>query len=67
MARRPGLLATVKAVAWAFLGIRSRKGYEHDLSRLNPLHLIATGVLMAISFVVVLIFVVRAAIRAAGA
>jgi len=49
---RPGsMLQTFKAVAWSFLGIRRSDGYEHDVTRLNPLHVIAAGVIAAALFV----------------
>jgi hypothetical protein len=44
-------LRTAKAVAWAFLGIRKRSGYEEDLGRLNPFHV----VLVAFGAVVLLV------------
>jgi hypothetical protein len=37
------LFQTVKAVAWAFLGIRKNSDYQSDLSRLNPLAFIAVA------------------------
>ena len=38
------LLHTVKAVAWSFLGIRKNSEYQNDLSRLNPLHIVAVAI-----------------------
>ena len=50
---RPGsFVQTVKAVAWSFLGIRRSDGYAQDVARLNPLHVIAAGILAAALFVV---------------
>jgi hypothetical protein len=58
--RRPGSLAeTVKAVLWGFLGVRRRADYQQDIERLNPLHLMAVGVIMAFLFVLALILVVN--------
>ena len=34
---------SVKVVAWSFLGIRSRAGYEDDLAKVNPMHVVAVG------------------------
>jgi len=45
------VLHTVKAVAWAFLGIRKRSGYEEDLGRLNPFAIIAVA-LVAVALLV---------------
>ena len=38
-------LKTARAVAWAFLGIRKKSGYEEDLGKLNPLHIIVVALL----------------------
>ena len=45
------VLHTVKAVAWAFLGIRKRSGYEEDLGRLNPFAIIAVALVAVGLFV----------------
>ena len=37
------LLRTVKAVLWAFLGIRDKSAYEEDLGKLSPFHVIAVA------------------------
>lgn len=50
---------TVKAVAWSFLGIRKRAGYEHDVQKLNPVHVIVAGILGAILFILALVALVR--------
>ncbi|MFY7913241.1 MAG: DUF2970 domain-containing protein [Rubrivivax sp.] len=42
-ARKGSLLQTVRAVAWAFLGIRKNSDYQSDLGKLNPFHLIAVA------------------------
>ncbi len=51
VARKGSFVQTFKAVAWSFLGIRRSDGYEQDVSRLNPLHVIAAGLLAAAAFV----------------
>jgi Protein of unknown function (DUF2970) len=50
---------TVKAVAWSFLGIRKRSGYEQDVQQLNPVHVVIAGLMGAALFVVSLILIVR--------
>ncbi|HMN94441.1 MAG TPA: DUF2970 domain-containing protein [Hydrogenophaga sp.] len=58
--RRPGsLMATVRAVLWGFLGVRRNTDYQQDIVRLNPLHLMAVGVVMAFLFVIGLMLVVN--------
>jgi len=36
-------LRSVRLVAWSFLGIRSRSGYQEDLAKVNPMHVVAVG------------------------
>jgi hypothetical protein len=57
--RRPlSFLQTAKAVAWSFLGIRKRAGYEQDVQRLNPVHVIVAGLGAAALFVLFLMWLV---------
>jgi hypothetical protein len=55
-------LRLLKAVFWSFFGVRRRRDLESDAS-LNPLHLIAAGVIGAALFIAVLLVVVRAVVR----
>lgn len=58
--QRPGsLFGTVKAVLWGFLGVRRRADFQEDVASLNPLHLMAVGVVMAFLFVLGLILLVN--------
>ena len=50
---------TVKAVAWSFLGIRRRSGYEQDVQKLNPVHVIVAGIIGAALFILALVATVR--------
>ena len=59
MQRRGSFLGTLRAVAWSFFGVRKGSDYEKDVSQLNPLHVIAAGVIAAALFVVGLILLVR--------
>ena len=52
-------LHSVKLVAWSFLGIRSRSGYQEDLARVNPMHVVAVGLVGALLLVVGLIGLVN--------
>ena len=59
-ARRSGSFGqTVRAVAWSFFGVRRRAEYEQDVQRLNPVHVIAAGVIGALLFIVALVMIVR--------
>jgi hypothetical protein len=53
------LLRTIKAVGWSFLGIRKRSGYEEDLGKLNPFHIIAVAFVAVALLVVGLIVLVH--------
>ena len=59
VARKGSFWGTMRAVAWSFLGIRKGKGYEEDVSQLNPVHVIIAGVVGAVLFVLTLVVLVR--------
>lgn len=46
-----GALRSVKAVAWAFLGIRKNSDYQEDLGKLNPLHVVVVALVGVALFV----------------
>ena len=41
--RKGSLLRTVRAVAWSLIGLRKGSEYQQDVEKLNPLHIIAVG------------------------
>lgn len=58
--RRPvNVLDTVKAVLWSFIGLRRRADFERDVQQLNPIAVLATGVVMAFVFIIVLMLIAR--------
>lgn len=57
--RSRSLMVTVRAVLWGFLGVRQNTGYQQDIERLNPLHLMAVGVVMTFIFVIGLMLLVN--------
>lgn len=58
--RRKGSIGgTVKAVLWGFLGVRRNADYQSDIAKLNPIHIMVVGVLMALLFVIALILIVN--------
>lgn len=57
--RRGSFAQTMKAVAWSFFGVRRGQDYEQDVAKLNPLHVIAAGILAAALFVLGLVLLVR--------
>jgi hypothetical protein len=50
---------TVKAVVWAFFGVRKNSEYQDDLGKLNPFHIIAVALVGVALFVVGLIALVN--------
>lgn len=57
--RKPSIWRTVKAVAWSFVGLRSRGAYEEDIQRLSPLHIVAVGLVGVFVFVAALVLLVK--------
>ena len=58
-ARPVSFLQTVKAIAWAFFGVRRGADYDKDVAKLNPVHVIIAGVTAAALFVLVLVLLVQ--------
>jgi diacylglycerol kinase len=56
---RSSLARTFKAVAWSFFGVRKASEYEKDVSQLNPVHVIAAGIVAAALFVFGLVMLVK--------
>ncbi|NML33214.1 DUF2970 domain-containing protein [Paraburkholderia antibiotica] len=50
---------SMRAVFWSFFGVRKRRDLEADAEQLNPLHLIAGGLIGAAILIGVLILIVR--------
>jgi hypothetical protein len=61
--RKAGFGETMAAVFWSFFGVRKKSDYERDAARLNPVAVIAAGLLGAAIFVVVLIVIVRSVVK----
>jgi hypothetical protein len=60
--RKLNFFQTLKAVSWAMFGVRKGSGYQEDMAKLNPVHLIIAGVLGGVIFVVGLVMVVNFAV-----
>lgn len=56
---RSSLWRTAKAVAWSFVGLRSRGAYEEDVKNLSPLHIVAAGLVGVFVFVGSLVLLVN--------
>ncbi len=59
MERKGSLLRTVRAVAWSLIGLRKGSEYQQDVEKLNPLHIIAVGLVAVFLLVVGLIGLVN--------
>jgi Protein of unknown function (DUF2970) len=57
--RKLSLLATVKAVAWSFFGVRRGADYQADVARLNPVHVAIAGIIGGACFIGALVLLVR--------
>lgn len=47
------------AVFWSFLGIRKSADLEQDAKNLKPIHLAMMGLLLMLSFIVILLIIVH--------
>jgi hypothetical protein len=56
---RGSLLQAVRAVAWAFLGVRRNAESQQDMVRIYPLHVVAVALLAAGVFVAGLVGLVH--------
>lgn len=57
--RKLNFFQTLKAVLWALFGVRKSSGYQEDIAKLNPVHLIIAGLLAGLIFVVGLVLIVQ--------
>lgn len=57
--RKASFGATVKAVLWAFFGVRKKRDYEKDAAHLNPVHVIVAAIIGAVIFIAGLIAIVK--------
>ena len=56
--RKLNFFQTLKAIAWAMLGVRKGTGYQEDIAKLNPVHLVIAGLLFGVLFVISLLTIV---------
>ena len=52
----------MRAVLWAFLGIRNKAGLQNDIASLSFVQIILAGVLGAVIFMAVLLLIVKAVV-----
>ena len=56
--RKLNFFQTLKAIAWAMFGVRKGSGYQEDITKLNPVHLVIAGLLFGVLFVTGLLTIV---------
>jgi len=57
--RKGSFRQALKAIAWSFFGVRKSSDHAQDVAKLNPLHVIVAGVVLALLFVIGLVLLVR--------
>lgn len=50
---------TLRAVAWSFFGVRRQSGWDAEMARMTPLHLVVAGLFAAFTLVLALIALVN--------
>lgn len=55
--------ASLRLVAWSFLGVRKKRDLERDFA-LHPLHVLVAAIFALTAFIFILGFCVRLALRA---
>ena len=56
------LLRSVKAVAWAFVGLRARGAFEEDVKHLSLIHISVVGFVGVFVFIAILVMLVNWAV-----
>ena len=59
ISRKASPMATFNAVAASFFGVRAGSAHRADIAKLNPVHVVIAGVIMAILFILTLVTIVR--------
>ena len=63
--RKLSFVQTVRAVLLSFIGLRKGSEHESDMAKLNPVHVIIAGLIVAAVFVTILIVIVRTVVSQA--
>mgnify|MGYP000048801397 FL=1 len=62
MKQKLNFFQSMRAVLWAFLGVRNKSGLQNDVASLSFVHIIIAGVLGAIIFMAILLLIVKAVV-----
>ena len=60
--KKSSFLKSMKAVLWAFLGVRKKAGLQDDVASLSFVHIIIAGVFGALVFMDILLLIVKAVV-----
>lgn len=61
--RNRSFMATMVAIAWSFVGLRSKKDFDDDVEGgMNPVYVIVGALIATALFIAVLIFFVKQAV-----
>jgi len=56
-------LISMRAILWAFLGVRKKSGQDADMASLSFVHIILAAIFGAIVFMTILILIVNAVVK----
>ncbi|MDP3621296.1 MAG: DUF2970 domain-containing protein [Polynucleobacter sp.] len=59
MKKKSSFFQSMRAVMWGFLGVRKKSGLQDDAASLSFVHIIIAGILGAVVFMAVLLFIVK--------
>ena len=62
MNKKSNFMQSMKAVMWGFLGVRKKSGLQEDVASLSFVHIIIAGVVGALVFMGILLFIVKAVV-----
>jgi len=60
--KKSNFMQSMKAVMWGFLGVRKKSGLQEDVASLSFVHIIIAGVVGALVFMGILLFIVKAVV-----
>lgn len=56
-------LVSMRAILWAFLGVRKKSGQDADMASLSFVHIVIAGIFGAIVFMSILLLIVNAVVK----
>jgi Protein of unknown function (DUF2970) len=62
MKKKSTFMQSMVAVLWAFLGVRKKSGLQEDIASLSFVHIVIAGVVGALTFMGILLLIVKAVV-----